>query len=100
MFCASFSRTPQAGDRRPQAEIEEAERRLAQDHAGDRQGRRGDQVAHEAGHQVAADDAAGAGAHQLRGDAEILFAQRQQLGAHRPGRPGQSSRPRMTVIPK
>src|SRR3546814_1351803 len=42
-----------SGDRRAQAEAEEAERGLAEDHGRDRQGRRGDQVAHEARQQVA-----------------------------------------------
>src|SRR3546814_8973743 len=57
----------------------------------DRQGRRGDQVAHEARQQVAADDAPRLGSHQLGGDAEILLAQRQQLGADRAGQPGPRS---------
>src|SRR5690606_38805526 len=46
-----------AGDGRPQPEAEEAERSLAEDHRRDRDGRGGDEMAHEAGNEVAADDA-------------------------------------------
>ena len=64
-----------AGDRRPQAESQKRQGCLAQDHPGDDEGRRGDQMAHEARQQVAADDPRRARAHQHRGGAEILLAQ-------------------------
>ena len=45
-------------------------------------------MAGETGQQMAADDARRPRAHQLGGDAEILFPQRQQFRAHRPRQPG------------
>ena len=44
--------------------------------------RGGDQVRHEAGDQMAADDAARLGAHQLGGQHVVLLAQREQFRAH------------------
>ena len=76
------------GDRGAQAEAEEGERGLAEDHRRDRERRRGDQVAHEGGHEVAEHDAARPRAHQHRGGREVLLAQRQDLGADRAGEAG------------
>ena len=72
-----------AGDRRPQAEAEEGQRRLRQDHRRDRERRGGDQVAGEVRHEVPADDAARLGAHHLRRGDVILLAERKELRAHR-----------------
>ena len=52
--------------RRAQAEAEEAQRGLADDHRRQRQAGRGDDVAQEGGHHVAEDDARLRGAGQLR----------------------------------
>ena len=80
-----------AGYRRPQAEPEEAQRRLAQDHAGNGDRRRRDQMRHEAGNQVPPDDAAAPGAHQLRGQNIVLLAQAPEASSARPA-PVRSSR--------
>src|SRR5690554_5521499 len=55
-----------------QPEPEEGERRFRQDHAGNGQRRRSDNVAHEAGHHMPGDDAPVAGAVELRRRHEIL----------------------------
>ena len=75
---------PPAHHRRAQPQAQEAERRLAQDHARDRQGQVDDQVAQERGQQVAHDDLAFRRAGDLRRHHEVLLAGADQLAAHHP----------------
>ena len=71
--------------RRLQAEAEERQRGLGQDHRRDRERDRRDDVAHEARQHVAEDDPPfGAAVEPRRGD-ELLGAQRQEAAAHHAG---------------
>ena len=49
---------------------------------------------------MAGDDAEARGAHELRRLDEILFAKRRSFERTARARPGQSRRPRMTVMPE
>ena len=53
MFCAVDEQRAEADRGRAQAEAEEAERDLAEDHLRDGEGEVDDEVAHEAGQEVA-----------------------------------------------
>src|SRR5262249_20764859 len=70
--------------RRPEAEAEEGERGLADDHGRDGQGGGRDDVAQERGHQVREDDPGLAAAGQLGSHHEVLLPQRQEAPAHHP----------------
>ena len=79
---------PPAHHRRAQADADEAQRGLAEDHVGDRDRQMDDQVAQEAGQQVAGDDRHRPGAAN-GGRGHVIFgAQLQQLAAHHPRQAG------------
>ena len=85
---ASVSRIPQLVIGRPEAKPKEAQCRFAQDHAGNGNGGRGDQVRHKSRDKVPSDDASAFGPHQLRRQNIVFLTQRQKLGAHGTGKPG------------
>src|SRR5438874_5790096 len=71
-----------ADRRRAQAQAQEAQRRLADDHRGQGQRGGGDDVTHERRHHVHEDRPHLAAADQARRDDEVLLAQGQEASAH------------------
>ena len=77
-----------ADRRRPDAEPEEAQRRLADDHLWNGQGDLGDDVAVERRQHVAEDGLGAARPGELGGGHEVLVAQSQEPSAHHPRQAG------------
>ena len=87
---APCSRIPPTDGRRTQAQSQKAQGGLGDDHRRERQGRGGDDVTGDGGHQVAPDDGGPAGAHQFGGQDVVLLPEHQETAADLPAQAGPS----------